>query len=140
MLAMTELAKSWPTAGWILRLFINLMKKLTAQKFRCWGNRNCGKSNSSGDSDEVGFTTLQNIGDNTSKHMSTGLMLNAVVQPSAENGQLYARSGEMNRFGQTEQLMSDVIWASDQNNFDFDFMFRTQSNSLFPFSFDVPQN
>ncbi|EXJ60793.1 hypothetical protein A1O7_04946 [Cladophialophora yegresii CBS 114405] len=33
MLALSELAKSWPVAGWILRLFISLMTRLTGHSF-----------------------------------------------------------------------------------------------------------
>lgn len=33
MLALSELAKSWPVAGWILRLFVSLMTRLTGHLF-----------------------------------------------------------------------------------------------------------
>lgn len=33
MLALSELAKSWPVAGWISRLFISLMTRLTGHSF-----------------------------------------------------------------------------------------------------------
>lgn len=33
MLALSELAKSWPVAGWIFRLFVSLMTRLTGHSF-----------------------------------------------------------------------------------------------------------
>jgi hypothetical protein len=33
MLSLSELSKSWPVGGWILQLFVNLMKRLTGRDF-----------------------------------------------------------------------------------------------------------
>ncbi|KAL1989084.1 hypothetical protein VTN96DRAFT_5847 [Rasamsonia emersonii] len=42
MLALSELAKCWPVGGWILRLFINLMRRLTGQGFGFENNTSSG--------------------------------------------------------------------------------------------------
>ncbi|RDL35491.1 uncharacterized protein BP5553_07422 [Venustampulla echinocandica] len=42
MLALSELFKSWPVGGWILQLFINLLKRLTGRDFGFQTSANSG--------------------------------------------------------------------------------------------------
>ncbi|KAK5271548.1 hypothetical protein LTR96_003373 [Exophiala xenobiotica] len=48
MLALSELAKSWPVAGWILRLFVSLMTRLTGHLFDPDPGKWCGTSAGAG--------------------------------------------------------------------------------------------
>jgi hypothetical protein len=56
MLALSELSKSWPVGGWILQLFVNLMKRLTGHDF---GFQISASSSEGANSREGLVTTLQ---------------------------------------------------------------------------------
>ncbi|CAK7234096.1 hypothetical protein SCUCBS95973_008819 [Sporothrix curviconia] len=87
ILAFGELAKGWPVAGWILRMFINLMKKLTGER-----------------------------------------------GPSAEYLPVDGSFVDDGSLQGTNQLISDIIWAPVQGDFDCDFIFsNTQVNNGFMF-------
>lgn len=136
MLAMSELAKSWPVAGWILRLFINLMKKLTDQNVRYDSNLDRSRQDRTGyggNSSMDSPSAATRSGTNRTMQMGHGLG-NLINQP-VEADQLSARVEEWNAIQQSDQLLSDVIWAPDQNNFDFDLLFQGQSNGSLPFNF-----
>lgn len=59
MLAMSELAKCWPVAGWILHLFISVMSRLTGQDFRSGLAPTWKSSHTSGASEKRGHTNHQ---------------------------------------------------------------------------------
>lgn len=136
MLAMSELAKSWPVAGWILRLFINLMKKLTGHSVGRDNPSSRNKAHQSGYRGDSGFelpsATVSSVENNA---MQMGSGLNSLINRSLENDQSCTRVEEWNEVRLTDQLLSDVIWAPDQTNFDFDLLFQERSNGCLPFSF-----
>lgn len=67
--------------------------------------------------------------------MQMGHGLGNLINQPVEADQLSARVEEWNAIQQSDQLLSDVIWAPDQNNFDFDLLFQGQSNGSLPFNF-----
>ncbi|KAJ5988015.1 hypothetical protein N7481_003225 [Penicillium waksmanii] len=136
MLAMSELARSWPVAGWILRLFINLMKKLTDQNVRYDSDLDRSRQDRTGyrgDSSMDSPSAATRSG--TTRTMQMGHGLGNLINQPVEADQLSARVEEWNAIQQSDQLLSDVIWAPDQNNFDFDLLFQGQSNGSLPFNF-----
>lgn len=133
---MSELAKSWPVGGWILRLFINLMKKLTGQNVGCGSKHDRGtqdESRAPGNSGVDSSSAAARPRSNKTLQMGPGL--SNLIQEPVENGQSSARVDEWNELQQTDQLLSDVIWAPDQTNFDFGFLFEGQPNGSLPFNF-----
>lgn len=128
---MGELAKGWPVAGWILRLFINLMKRLTGQNAAF-----------------VAGPAQVSLGTTANRDHQFGQQSNQAVPcnkniPSYPGGNtdqyLLAKNASFNQsqegFGpvETDQLMSDIIWGSGQNDLDFDLMLNgIQSTSMFP--------
>ena len=127
---MSELAKGWAVAGWILRLFINLMKNLTGQTSVHDGNfSHRREANSSSD-----IEPSQQSGQ-TSRDSSTFTAANQYQYIVGNNSSMCDTRRDEFGLTQTNQLMSDIIWAPDQNDFDFDILLNSaQSNSLFPFS------
>ncbi|KAL4947585.1 fungal-specific transcription factor domain-containing protein [Aspergillus filifer] len=128
ILGMSELAKGWPVAGWILRLFINLMKRLTETG-----------------SYAAGPPQLLERASNTDLHLGQQSInpVQSTENPAsyaAGNGgqSLVANSGSIcddgrESFGlvEVDQLMSDIMRAPDQN--DFDLMLNSHlASSLFP--------
>ncbi|RHZ62630.1 hypothetical protein CDV55_106004 [Aspergillus turcosus] len=133
MLAMSELARSWPVAGWILRLFINLMKKLTGQSVGCDSAPSRTKPDQTGDSGFESPSATVGSGGTSAMQMASGL--DNLIHRSLGNDQSSTRVEEWNESQQTDKLLSDVIWAPDQTNFDFDLLFQGQSNGSLPFNF-----
>jgi hypothetical protein len=133
MLALSELAKSWPVGGWILRLFMNLMSRLTGQ--------GSGFDNSNASTNVSG--RFRNNGNTSQSLNSEG------VQPSFGDAGLDAQGKivtptSLDRFdpvperqqhvdyGQqvADQLITDALWTN--NGFDFDFMFQHTPGTFLP--------
>lgn len=113
---MGELAKGWPVAGWILRLFINLMNRVTGQSGSLESNL----------SPPMEIHTEHSFQNN---QRPTQNMENPLSYMSIE-GESICHDED-----QTDQLVSDLIWVPDQSDFDFDPMFRnTQLNGVFPYN------
>jgi hypothetical protein len=157
MLALSELAKCWPVGGWILRLFINLMRRLTGQGFS-FDNSNTGGISGSGvhntpiaskqSRDSSGLTPGQSGLSSAPIQGMTGKTatpqddtLNASMpcepdvgqqqQPRESDGrqQEFSRSNrQINMIQQADQLLSDALWAD--GGFDFDFLFQSASGSF----------
>lgn len=120
MLAMSQLANSWPVAGWILRLFINLMKRLTGQSF--------GKSNNVGGGARCSNQGKGDTLDNDFPASSVGGLTSQHIPP---NGSFLGGDQDA-----TDQLLSDALWDADQDPFNLEFVPRAQPNGLFPW-FDL---
>lgn len=132
---MSELAKGWPVAGWILRLFINLMKNLTET-----GSYDAGPPHS-----------LQQVSDIDPQHAQQSIHPGPSTEAPASypggNGGHYlvANRGSVCDGGQenlglveADQLMSDIMRTPDQN--DFDLMLNSYlSSSIFPSNLAVLQ-
>lgn len=105
-------------AGWILRLFIKLMNRLTGP--------GSSPSRRASPQREVHPESHLHMNQQTAQSMS-----NSLPYMPVEGGWIYGGEEE-----ETNQLMSDIIWAPNQGELDFDMMFRnTQLNDLFPFTF-----
>lgn len=120
---MSELAKGWPVAGWILRLFINLMKRLVGQSVAYGTNLDPRR--------EKHFHVNNHVG----QYADTN-------DPETNSGTCFTTDGRSihdqteNEFSllQSDHFMADIMWT-DANDLDFDLMLnRAQSNSLFPLS------
>lgn len=131
ILGMSELAKGWPVAGWILRLFINLMKGLTghagvydtgpAQPLEGFPNGDLGLGQQSAQPAPSTRNPASYSVENTDKY----LMANC--------GTICHDGRDSFGLVEADQLLTDIIWAPDQNDFDFDIMLNSaHSNSLFP--------
>lgn len=112
---MSELAKGWPVAGWILRLFIKLMKRLTGH-----GSYSAQIPDGISNRDRhLGQQSIQPLPNNSSPPSYSGG--NTDQYPVAPPRQGHEDFGIV----ETDQLISDVIWDSGQSDFDLDL-------SLFP--------
>lgn len=145
ILAFGELAKGWPVAGWILRMFINLMKKLTASGSTTGAEGRQAIQN--------GYAPGQQSQARAQQPMSHTQQMQHQLQqqqhqqgidmtspsrpldtlpylPVEHGGQTFVDDGT--GLGQTNQFISDIIWAPMQGEFDCDFIFgNTQVNSGF---------
>ncbi|OAA59736.1 Transcription factor [Niveomyces insectorum RCEF 264] len=128
ILALGELAKGWPVAGWILRLFMNLMKTLTGQSNAAPDGRASQQRNADLRGDNGSAAIQQATHSVTDFSKSFGLC----AYPPVENGVIGDGASSL---GQTNQLISDIIWAPEQADFDCDFMFGNiqVNNGSFPF-------
>ena len=61
--------------------------------------------------------------------------LNPAIHQGCGSGQFGTQVEDWSDVQQTDQLLSDVIWAPDQANFDFDLLFQGQTNGSLPFNF-----
>ncbi|RFU30531.1 hypothetical protein B7463_g5824, partial [Scytalidium lignicola] len=131
ILGMSELAKGWPVAGWVLRLFINLMRRLTGQS-EAYGSSldQRRERNLSVNQDVVQPPSMNGT------NLTSFLSVNIDECVTANNGSIGDQVGNGFDLLQTDQFMADIMWA-DQNDLDFDIMLKSaQSKSLFPFNLD----
>lgn len=151
ILAFGELAKGWPVAGWILRMFINLMKKLTA------GGSTTGAEGRQAVQNGMAQAAQQTNG--RAPHPQThqqqmqqqlqqtqGMNMTSPSRPMdtipylpfEHGGQSFVDDGTggLGQGQQANQFISDIIWAPMQGEFDCDFIFgNTQvSSGLLPFT------
>ncbi len=110
ILAFGELARGWPVAGWVMGLFINLMKRLTSQA----GGNDGGASHTRGAEPAPHQQTERDFASPSKNPDELSYM------PFDHDT---AFASDEASLGQTNQLLSDIIWAPLQNDFDGDFMF-----------------
>lgn len=149
ILAFGELAKGWPVAGWILRMFINLMKKLTAGgtstgadgrqapqngNYVQAGQQNHGRPQQSQPHQQPMQHQLHQQQQGIEMESPSRPIDTIPYLPVEHNGQSFVDDGTA--LGQTNQFVSDIIWAPMPGEFDCDFIFgNTQVNSGFlPFA------
>ena len=103
-------------AGWILRLFINLMNRATGQS----GSLESSASPPMEVYSDHSFDNNQR----PSQNMANPFLYMSIADESI------CREED-----QTGQLISDIVWVPNQSDFDFDPMFRNaQLNDLFPYN------
>lgn len=121
MLALSELSRSWPVGGWILQLFVNLLKRLTGHDFGFNITPNSVTSRHI-NSRQALPTATQNAQSNTESTMSDavdGEPFNGRGQaPTIENQQF---------FGGLAQDFDHWQYGQDLNSLDFLFQ-----DALFP--------
>ncbi|CAK7204038.1 hypothetical protein SEUCBS139899_006789 [Sporothrix eucalyptigena] len=139
ILAFGELAKGWPVAGWILRMFINLMKKLTGERGPFPQNNPISLQQHDTSQQHPHQQQQQPHPQQplpqqpqqciTSPRQDLSALPYIPVDGTfVDDGSLATTAG----LNHTNQLISDIIWAPVQGDFDCDFIFgNTQVNSGF---------
>jgi hypothetical protein len=146
MLAMSELAKLWPVGGWILRLFVNLMRQLTGSNQgpvavpNNSGQPNATSNHTTNTADAVQLPSPR-------QEPSIGNMLSRLATPNSldrfetENQAHNIVGVEQPReqvsidyFQQAAtQLLSDTLWAEGvETGYDFEFPIYSNPAGIYP--------
>jgi hypothetical protein len=120
MLALSVLSKSWPVGGWVFRLFVNLITKLTGQKFKS-------------DESNPGSTAIgnpRNDHNSCAEHpklpqAASGGDMHPIAQANlTASTSLHHQQDEQNDdyFQQAaDQLITEALWADQRFTMDFGF-------------------
>ena len=131
MLALGELAKSWPVGCWIMRLFVNPMRRMTEQGFG-FENANANINVNIGGNGQktLNVSTSQNL---SSKSVESNLgaapdIQGKITTPSslAQYSLHPQQQQQIDPMLQSaDQLIPESLWAD--NGFDLDFLFQNAS-------------
>lgn len=144
MLALSELAKSWPVRTWILKAFVNLMKRLTGLSSGAGGSITNVTSIVVNNRGDINSDLLQHR--NGPPNASHSLDEDQSPYPRGEQG---TQSNFLNRseFGNlhahgdilqlSDQVMNDSFWAGYVDNmFDSDLLLHESTGPLFSLPFE----
>ena len=131
MLALSELSKSWPVGGWILQLFVNLLRRLTGRDFGFQVTANPAKQ---GNTRDIQETALQE--DPSQRRISTLGDLRK-DQPNGFGVQAEMTSNQQFMMTpQAQDLNSQDPWQFGEDLLPSDFLFQ-DAFGAFP-SFNEP--
>lgn len=118
MLALMELSRSWPVAGWILRLFISLMRRLTGGDFdfEAGLRSNPASVNSY-------FLQQQDQAHSSNVALRHGSDSHVDYRPTAELS-LHTPEEVKTPFNLFQPFDATSSWAMEQEMFQFDHLFR----------------
>lgn len=111
MLALSELSKSWPVGGWILQLFVNLLKRLTGRDFGFQVNANSTKHD---DTRDIQATALR---EDPGQRDSTRLGVFGLEAEITSNQQFMMTP-------QTQDLNTQDPWQFGEDLLPSDFLFQ----------------
>jgi Fungal specific transcription factor domain len=130
MLALSELAKSWPVGGWILRLFMTLMKRLTGRDFAFEVSSNYRKISSTAAPRGSRPVHEESISEQRLQGQDFEPGSGLQLQDFGDNLQATASQ-------QNDEFLSSLPWdKDDQALLSFDSIFQQSLAGFLPFSFE----
>ena len=150
ILALSELAKSWPVRNWILKAFVNLMRRLTGLSSGAGGSITNVSSNIG--SNRHTMPPQRNLRSDSSQHATTSRnppncvngnhtpnhRNETIVQPTLTSGQqpgdLHAHSDLSQLF---DQFINDSLWTGcPDQSFDSDLLLEKSTGPPFCMPFE----